>query len=72
MTEEAAVVQESVEASRDWFMACEAYAGGMAAQLATHTLQLATFEAQQPLLYLVNAILFAGWVSSAKALLQLY
>ncbi len=57
------LVQESVEASRDWFMACEAYAGRMAAQLATHTMQLPSFEAQQPLLYLVNAILFAGCAS---------
>ncbi|KAK9844464.1 hypothetical protein WJX74_002850 [Apatococcus lobatus] len=52
--------RDSVEASRDWFVTCEAYAGGMAAQLAAHALQLTSFEAQQPLLYLINAVLFAG------------
>ena len=56
-------MQESVEASRDWFVTCEAYAAGMAAQLAAHALQLTSFEAQQPLLYLINAVLFAGWGS---------
>lgn len=35
----------------------------MAAQLAAHALQLTSFEAQQPLLYLINAVLFAGWGS---------
>ena len=54
-------MQESVEASRDWFITCEAYAAGMAAQLAAHALQLTSFEAQQPLLYLINAVLFAGY-----------
>ena len=46
---------------------CEAYAGGMAAQLAAHAVQLGSFEAQQPLLYLINAILFAGCGPSVLA-----
>ena len=61
-------MQESVEASRDWFITCEAYAAGMAAQLAAHATQLTSFEAQQPLLYLINAVLFAGYAPQAPLL----
>lgn len=49
--------QESIRASRDWFLACAPHAGGMAARLAQALFAQPAYERQLHLIYLANDIL---------------
>ena len=49
--------QESIRASRDWFLACAPHAGGMAVRLAQALFAQPAYERQLHLIYLANDIL---------------
>ena len=52
--------QDSIKASKDWFMACAAHAPGMAAQMADFAVQAPSYEQQLHVIYLANDILLKG------------
>jgi len=49
--------QESIKASRDWFLACAPHAGGMAARMAQALAAQPAHDRQLHLIYLANDIL---------------
>ena len=53
-------VQESIKASKEWFMACEPHAAGMAAQMAEFLSHAPTHEQRLHVLYLANDVLLKG------------
>lgn len=52
------LLQESIKASQGWFMACAAYAPGLAYMMAARAAALPDFEKLLHLVYLANDILF--------------
>ena len=52
--------QESIKASKEWFMACEPHAAGMAAQMAEFLSSAPTHEQRLHVLYLANDVLLKG------------
>ena len=52
--------QESIKASKEWFMACEPHAPGMAAQMAEFLSHAPTHEQRLHVLYLANDVLLKG------------
>lgn len=50
--------QESIKASQGWFMACAAYAPGLAYMMASRAVALQDFDKLLHLVYLANDILF--------------
>ena len=52
--------QESIRASKEWFMACELHAAGMAAQMAEFLSSAPTHEQRLHALYLANDVLLKG------------
>lgn len=52
--------QESIKASKEWFMACEPHAAGMAAQMAEFLSHAPTHEQRLHVLYLANDVLLKG------------
>lgn len=63
-----AILQESIKSSSSWFLACRGEAAGMANMMLHRVQQIPDFAAQLHILYLINDILFATYVSA----LQLY
>ena len=55
-----AAIQESIKASKEWFMACEPHAAGMAAQMADFLGSAPTHDQRLHVLYLANDILLKG------------
>ena len=53
-------LQESIKASKEWFMACEPHAAGMAAQMADFLSHAPTHEQRLHVLYLANDVLLKG------------
>lgn len=53
--------QESIKASKEWFMACEPHAAGMAAQMADFLCHAPTHDQRLHVLYLANDILLKGY-----------
>lgn len=53
-------VQEAIKASKEWFMACEPHAAGMAAQMAEFLSHAPTHEQRLHVLYLANDVLLKG------------
>ena len=53
--------QESIKASKEWFMACEPHAAGMAAQMADFLCNAPTHDQRLHVLYLANDILLKGY-----------
>ena len=54
-------VQESIKASKEWFMACDPHAAGMAAQMADFLCNAPTHDQRLHVLYLANDILLKGY-----------
>ncbi len=52
--------QDSIRASKDWFMACAPHAAGMAAMMADHMSKAASYDSQLHVLYLANDVLLKG------------
>ena len=50
-------LQESIKASREWFIACQSHAAGLAVRMASHMSQLPTYDQQLHIIYLANDIL---------------
>ena len=57
---QATAAQDSIKASKDWFMACAGYAPGMAAQMADFVAQAPSYEKQLHVIYLANDVLLKG------------
>ena len=54
-------IQESIKASKEWFMACGPHAAGMAAQMADFLCNAPTHDQRLHVLYLANDILLKGY-----------
>lgn len=52
-------MQDSIKASRDWFMECAPHAAGLAAQMAGFAAQ-APYVEQLHVIYLANDVLLKG------------
>ncbi|CAL5223139.1 g5604 [Coccomyxa viridis] len=57
--------KESIKASKEWFMACEPHAAGMAAQMADFLSSAPTHEQRLHVLYLANDVLLKGLAQRA-------
>ena len=57
----ATAFQESIKASKEWFMACEPHSAGMAAQMADFLCNAPTHDQRLHVLYLANDILLKGY-----------
>lgn len=56
------VPQESIRASKDWFMACAPHAAGMAAMMGERLPKAGSYDDQLHVIYLANDILLKGCV----------
>jgi hypothetical protein len=60
--------QESIKASRDWFLACAPHAGGMAARMAQALAAQPAHDRQLHLIYLANDILLTRRAARRRGL----
>ena len=61
-------LQESIKASKDWFMACAPHASGLAAKMAEACGQAATpYDKALHVIYLANDVLLKGCGSFSSA-----
>ncbi len=60
-------MQESIKASRDWFLACAPHAGGMAVRMAQALYAQPAYDRQLHILYMANDILLKRCAQRSSA-----